>query len=74
LCSRGENHAEKCLADAWNTAQEEVAGVDLAVRFLVVRGRNLRQQHDVGQGLGCFVPDERFAAFGDDGVVKLNGF
>ena len=70
----GEDDAEERLADAGHAAQQQVAGVDLALLLLVVRGRNLRQQHDVGERLGRVVADERLAAFGDDRLVKVDGF
>ena len=55
-------------------AQQQVAGVDLTLFLLVVGGRNLRQQDDVGEDLGLLVADERLAAFGDDGFVEGDGF
>ena len=56
VADRGEDHAEERLADARHAAQQQVAGVDLPLLVLVVGGRNLRQQHDVGQGLGLRMP------------------
>jgi hypothetical protein len=55
-----------------HAAQQQVAGVDLALLLLVVRGRNFRQQHDVCQRFGGFVADERLAAFGDDRLVEAD--
>ncbi len=74
VADRGENHAEKRLADARHAAQQEVAGVDLALLLLVVRGRNLRQEHDVGQDLGLLITDERLAAFRENGFVEGDRF
>ena len=74
VADRGEDDAEERLADAGHAAQQQVAGVDLPLLVLVVGGRNLRQQDDVGERLRGVVTDERLAAFGDDGVVKVDGF
>ena len=74
VADRREDHAEERLADARHAAQQQVAGVDLPLLALVVGGRNFRQQHDVGERLGGVVADERLAALGDDGVVKIDGF
>ena len=52
VADRRENDAEEGLADAGHAAQQQVAGVDLPLLLLVVGGRNLRQQHDVGERLG----------------------
>ncbi len=41
---------------------------------LVVGGGNLRQQDDVGDGLGEFVADQGARAFGKDGMVEVEGF
>ena len=71
---RGEDDAEKRLADARDAAQQQVAGVDLALLVLVVRRRNFRQQHDVGERLLGLVADERVAGLGDDGFVEIDGF
>ena len=57
-----------------HAAQQQVAGVDLPLLVLVVGGRDLRQQDDVGERLRRVVADERLAAFGDDGVVEVDGF
>ena len=73
VADRGENDAEERLADAGHAAQEQVAGVDLPLLLLVVRRRDLRHQHDVGEGLGRVVADERFPAFGDDRLVETDG-
>ena len=70
----GEDDAEKRLPDARDAAQEQVAGVDLALLLLVVGRRDFRQQHDVGERLGGVVADERLAALGDDRLVKGDGF
>jgi hypothetical protein len=70
----GDDDAEKCLADARHTAQKQVARVHLALLVLVVRRRNFRHQHDVGERLLPFISDERLAGFGDDGFVKFDGF
>ena len=74
VADRGEDDAEERLADARHAAQQQVAGVDLPLFVLVVGGRNFRQQHDVGERLRGVVADERLAAFGDDGVVEIDGF
>ena len=74
VADRRQDDAEERLADAGHAAQQQVAGVDLPLLALVVGGRDFREQHDVGQRLGRVVPDERLAAFGDDGVVKVDGF
>ena len=55
VADRGEDDAEERLADARHAAQQQVAGVDLSLLLLVVRGRNLRHQHDVGERLGGVV-------------------
>ena len=57
-----------------HAAQQQVAGVDLALFVLVVGGRDFRQQHDVGERLGRVVADQRLAAFRDDGFVEVDGF
>ncbi len=69
-----QDHAEESLAYARDAPDEQVAGVDLPVLLLVVGGRDLRQQHDVGQGLGRFVADQGLAPFGQDGMMESNGF
>ena len=74
VADRREDHAEKRLADARHAAQQQVAGVDLPLLILVVGGRDLRQQHDVGEGLFRFVADQRVACFGHDGFVQVDGF
>ena len=74
VADRREDHAEERLADAGHAAQQQVAGVDLALLVLVVGRRNLRQQHDVGERLRRLVADERLAAFRNDRVVKFDGF
>ena len=74
VADRGEDDAEERLADARHAAQQQVAGVDLPLLVLVVGGRNLRQQHDVGEGLFGVVADEGVARLGDDGVVQVDGF
>src|SRR5262249_5266721 len=60
--------------DAWHPAQQEITGIDLPVLLFVISGRNFGEQHDVGERLGGVVPDERFAAFRNDGVVEVNRF
>ena len=74
VADRRENHAEERLADARDAAQQQVAAVDLPLLVLVVGRRNLRQQHDVGEGLFGVVADERVARFGHDGLVQVDGF
>ena len=74
VADRRENHAEERLANAGHASQQKVAGVDLPLFVLVVGGRDFRQQHDVGEGLGGFVSDKRLAAFSNDGFVKGYGF
>ena len=69
----GEDDPEEGLADAGYAAQQQVAGVDLALRLLVVGRGNLRHQHHVGEGLLPLVADEGLAALGDDGVVEVDG-
>jgi hypothetical protein len=66
---RGEDDAEECLADAGYAAQQQVAGVDLPLLVLVVRRRNLGEEHDIGQRLFRLIADESVARFGDDRLV-----
>jgi hypothetical protein len=73
VADRGEDDAEERLADAGDAAQQEVAGVDLAVLLLVVGRRNFRQEDHVGERFRRIVADERLAAFGDNHVVKRDG-
>jgi hypothetical protein len=69
-----QNHPEEGFTDTGHPAQQQVAGVDLTVLVLVVGGRNLREEHDVGERLlGC-VPDQGVAGFCDDGVVEIDRF
>ena len=74
VADRREDHAEEGLADTRHAAQEQVAGVDLPLLALVVGRRNFGKQDDVGQRFRGVVPDERLAAFRDDGVVKIDRF
>ena len=74
VADRREDDAEERLADARHAAQQEVAGVDLALLVLVVGRRNLGQKHDVGQRLRRLVSDERLASFRDDRFVKRDSF
>src|SRR5438876_17213 len=61
VADRGEDDAEERLADTGNAAQQQVARVHLPLFVLVVGGRNLRQQDDVGERLRRLVSDERLA-------------
>jgi hypothetical protein len=74
VADRRDDDAEKRFADAGHAAQEKVAGVDLPLLVLVVGRRNLRHEDDVGERLFRLVSDERLAGFGDDGLVKFDGF
>ena len=74
VADRREDHAEERLADARHAAQQQVAGVDLPLLLLVVSGRNLRQEHDVGQDLGLGITDEGLAAFRENGFVEGDRF
>src|SRR3989339_688765 len=74
VANRREDDAEEGLPDARDAAEQQVARVDLAMLVFVVGRRNLRQQDDIGQSLGGLVPDECFAAFGHDGVMKVDCF
>jgi hypothetical protein len=74
IADRRQDDAEKRLTDAGHAAQEQVAGVHLALLLLVVRGWDLRHQDDVGERFRSVVANERFPAFGDDLLVKCNSF
>ena len=74
VADRGDDHAEERLADTRHPSQQQVAGVHLSLLVLVVRRRNLRHQHDIGERLLPFVSDQGLAGLGDDGVVKVDGF
>ena len=71
---RRQDHAEERLADPRYAPNQQVAGVDLPVFLLVVGGRNLRQQDDVGEGLRRLVAHQGFGPFGEDGVVEGDSF
>ncbi len=68
VADRRDDDAEERLADARHAPQQQVAGVHLALLVLVVRRRNLRHQHDVGERLFPLVSNERLAGFGDDAL------
>src|SRR5256885_416480 len=51
-----------------------VAIVHLALFALVVGGRNLGEQDDVGERLRRVVADERLASFRDDRLVEVDSF
>jgi hypothetical protein len=70
----GEDHAEERLADPGTPRSSRLPAVDLSLFVLVVGGRNLRQQHDVGERLLGVVADERVPRFGHDGLVQVDGF
>ena len=74
VADRREDHAEERLAHAGHAAEQQVAGVDLPLLVLVVGGRDLRQQNDVGERLFRLVADERVPGLGDDGLVQVYGF
>ena len=74
IADRGQDDAEKRLADAGNAAEQQVARIHLALLLLVVRRRDLRHQDHVGQRLGGVVADQGLAAFGHDFFMKANGF
>jgi hypothetical protein len=69
-----QDHAEERLAHARHAAQQQVAGVDLPLFFLVVGRRDLRQQHEIGQDFGLGVTDEGLAAFRENGFVEGDRF
>jgi hypothetical protein len=71
---RGQDDPEECLPDSRYASKQQVAGVDLALVVLVVRGRYFRQQDHVGERFLALVSHQRLATFGDDGLMKVDGF
>ena len=72
VADRGQDDAEKRLPDARDAAQQQVAGIDLPLLILVIRGRNLREQDNVRERLLGVVADQGIARFRDDFPVQID--